>query len=103
MRVTPISRCLDRRLVLFGFDVGDLLCVFFTLSCLYLVFGQTQMKILCVWLPTVSLACILRYGKKGKPEKYIIHWVRFQIMPGVFEAFEGCTAREFKQLLKENK
>ena len=87
MRVTSISKCLDRKLVIFGFEVLDLLAVFLLLSVLNLVFGQMPFKWLLTWAPTVSLACLLRWGKRGKPEKYLVHWIRFQIKPGVYSAF----------------
>ena len=87
MRTTSVSRCLDRKLVLFGFEVLDLIAVFLLLSVLNYVFGQLPFKWLFVWAPSVTLACVLRWGKRGKPEKYLVHWVRFQIKPGVYSAF----------------
>jgi hypothetical protein len=87
VRVTNISKCLDRKLVLFGFEVLDLLAIFLVLSILNLLFGQMPLKSLFVWAPTVTLACILRWGKRGKPDKYLVHWVRFQIKPGIYSAF----------------
>lgn len=87
MRATSVSKCLDRKLVMFGFEVLDLLAVFLVISILNLVFGQIPLKWLFVWAPSVSLACVLRWGKRGKPEKYLIHWIRFQIKPGVYSAF----------------
>jgi hypothetical protein len=99
MRVTAVSKCLDRKLILFGYEVFDLLAIFMALSILNLVFGQTPLKWLFVWLPTLALALLLRYGKRGKPEKYMIHWVRFQIRPGVYSAFlEAPHAVEPPQL-----
>jgi len=87
MRTTSVSKCLDRKLVLFGFEVLDLLAVFLLLSVLNFVFGQLPFKWLFVWAPSVSLACVLRWGKRGKPDKYLVHWIRFQIKPGVYSAF----------------
>jgi hypothetical protein len=90
LRVVNVSKCLDKRLILFGFEVYDLLAIFLTLSVLNLLFGQmnTGMKFLFVWLPTVIIALVLHYGKKGKPEMYLVHWVRYQIKPGTLSAFE---------------
>jgi hypothetical protein len=89
LRSINVSKCLDKRLILFGFEVYDLLAIFLTLSILNLVFGQlgTGMKILFVWAPTAIMALVLYYGKKGKPEMYLIHWVRYQIKPGTLSAF----------------
>jgi hypothetical protein len=89
LRSVNVSKCLDKRLILFGFEVYDLLAIFLTLSVLNLLFGQmsTGMKLLFVWLPTVIIALVLHYGKKGKPEMYLVHWVRYQIKPGTLSAF----------------
>jgi len=92
MRVVPVSTCLDRRLQLLGFDVLDLLAVFLVLSVLNLLFGQTTLRVPLVWIPTAVLALVLRYGKRGKPDRYLIHWLRFQLRPGVLSAFEEPTS-----------
>lgn len=87
MRQVEVSKCLDKKLIMFGFEVIDLLAIFLVLSVLNLVFGQTSLKIPLVWLPSLTLALVLKYGKRGKPDKYLVHWLRFQIKPGVLEAF----------------
>lgn len=87
IRVTPISKCLDRKLVIFGFEVLDLIGIFIALSVLNLLFGQSSLRWLLVWLPTAALAALLRLGKRGKPEKFLTHWVRFQVRPGAYSAF----------------
>lgn len=94
MRLTPVSKTLDKKLTLLGFEVLDLLAIFLLLSILNLFFGQTAFKIPLVWLPSISLALTLRYGKKGKPDKYLIHWLRFQVKPGVYSAFLTPTQRK---------
>ena len=97
MRVIPVSQCLDRKLRFMGFEVGDVLAVFLTLSVLNLLFGQSSFKVALVWGPTVMLALILKYGKRGKPEKFIIHWLRYQVSPGVYEAFPEPTPESTKE------
>ena len=87
LKSTHVSKCLDKKLQIFGFEIPDILAIFLILSILNLVFGQTQMKIFLVWLPPIALAVALRLGKKGKPDNFLIHWVRFQFRPGVLSAF----------------
>ena len=87
LQVTPVSRCLDKKLQLFGFEMFDLIIVFLFLALLNLLFGQTNYKILLVWLPPILLSGVLRFGKKGKPEKYLLHLFRFQFLPGHYSAF----------------
>lgn len=91
LKSTPVSRCLDKKMILFGFEVPDLLAIFLTLSVLNFVFGQTSLKVFLVWLPTLVLAATLRFAKRGKPEGFLIHWLRYQIKPGVLSAFSDPT------------
>lgn len=91
MRTTNVSKCLDKKLIMFGFEVFDILTIFLTLSVLNFIFGQSSMKWLFVWLPTLAIALILKFSKRGKPDKYLIHWLRFQVKPGVLSAFHEPT------------
>lgn len=88
VRVSPISKCLDKKLKVLGFEVFDLFAVFLSISVLNFVFGSTSMKVPLVWIPSVSLALILYYGKRGKPDNYLVHWIRYQFSPSSFSAFQ---------------
>jgi len=91
LRTTSVAKCLEKKLLLFGFEVPDLLAIFLVLSVLNFIFGQTPLKIFFVWLPTIALAVALRLGKKGKPDNYLIHWMRFQTKPGTYRAFPEAS------------
>jgi len=91
LKTTPVAKCLDKKLLLFGFEVPDVLAIFLTLSVLNFIFGQTPLKIVFVWLPTAALALVLRLGKKGKPDNYLVHWLRFQMKPGTYRAFPDAS------------
>jgi hypothetical protein len=91
LRATPVAKCLDKKLLLFGFEVPDVLAIFLTLSVLNFVFGQTPLKFVFVWLPSLALAAVLRFGKKGKPDGYLVHWLRYQVKPGTYQAFPDPT------------
>ena len=94
LRQTPVSQSLDRKLKMFGFEVPDLLAIFIALATLNFVFGQTNFKLLFVWLPTALIAGVLHFGKRGKPDNYLIHWLRFQVKPGIYSAFPPPTRWE---------
>lgn len=87
LKTTSVAKCLDKRLLLFGFEVMDVLAIFLTLSILNFVFGQTSLKLFLIWIPTGILAAVLHFGKKGKPDNYLVHWLRYQIKPGTYKAF----------------
>ncbi len=91
LKTTAVAKCLENKLMIFGFEVLDVLGVFFVLSILNFIFGQTQMKLLLVWAPTLALAIFLSWGKRGKPPNYWVHWIRYQIKPGTYSAFNEAT------------
>jgi len=91
LKVTEVSRCLDKKMMIMGFEIPDLLIIFLTISILSFLFGSASMKWLFVWLPSLSLALTLKYVKRGKPDNYLIHWLRYQIKPGALKAFEEAS------------
>ena len=92
LKTTRMSQCLDKKTLIWGFEMADVLIVFLLLAVLNLLFGSTDQKLLLVWLPPFLLATILRYGKKGRPENYLIHWIRYQFSSGIY-----CAFKESKQ------
>ena len=91
LKTTSVAKCLDKKLLIFGFEVPDVLAIFLTLSVLNFIFGQTPLKIIFVWLPTLALTLVLKYGKKGKPDNYLVHWLKFQMKPGTYRAFPEAS------------
>jgi len=87
LKTTQVSRCLDKKLTLFGFEVADLLLIFALVAVLNLVVGDFSYSFLLTWLPAALFALVLRIGKRGKPDNYLTHLIRFQFKPGVLEAF----------------
>ena len=97
---TPVSKCLDKKTKIFGLEMGDLLLVFILLAALNIFFGRTDQKLFLVWLPPALLAFTLKFGKKGKPDNFIVHWLRFQFTPGVYSAFKEPTQNPFPPKLQ---
>lgn len=87
LNITNVAKCLDKKLILFGYEIPDLLLIFFVLSILNFIFGSTNQKLLLVWGPSALLAALLRFGKVGKPDNYLIHLIRSKMKPTFYEAF----------------
>ena len=87
IKTTPVSKCLDKKLLIMGYEIPDLIAIFILLSVLNLTLGSLGSKLLLVWLPTISFALILRYGKKDKPENYLVHLIRYKFAPKNLSAF----------------
>ena len=94
LKATSVSKCLDKKIVIMGFEIPDLLVIFLTLSILNFLFGTTSMKFVLVWLPAIALAFVLRISKRGKPDNYLVHWLRYQMRPGVLSAFQDPSTWE---------
>lgn len=88
---TPVSRCLDKKSQIFGYELIDLFAIFFSMAILNFLFGSTSMKLTLVWLPTLALAIALRVGKRGKPDNYLLHLGRFHLRPKSLSAFLYST------------
>jgi hypothetical protein len=91
LTTSPVYKCLDKKTIIFGFEIIDLFALCLLLALLNFVSGNTAWKMLFTWIPTVAAAMTLRIVKVGKPDNFLTHWVRYQIMPGVFSAFPECT------------
>lgn len=88
LRSEPTSQSLERKLLLAGFEVPDVLAIFLLLSVLHFVFGKTHYKLVLVWLPVIAAATALRIGKRGKPDNYLVHLAKFHTSPKYFSAFQ---------------
>jgi hypothetical protein len=87
LTTTPVPNCLEKKLTFLGYEVMDLMLIFGTLSILNFTLGAID-KLTFVWMPTVLLAITLRSGKRGKPDKYLEHKIRFHAQPKNLSAFE---------------
>ena len=87
LRTVSVSKCLDKKLLIFGYEIPDILALLFILSILNFIFGTSHLKIFLVWLPTLFLAIALRVSKQGKPDNYLIHLLRFKVKPRFLLAF----------------
>ena len=101
MKVTEVSKCLEKKLLLFGFEIPDLIAIFVFLSVLNLAFGNHPYKLFFVWVPPAILAIILRITKKGRPDNFLIHWIRYQIRPGVYCAFSSPKTSALLPVIKK--
>lgn len=87
LRSEPTSKSLEKKLLIAGFEVPDVLAIFLLLSILNFLFNGTSYKLALVWAPTAIVALILRIGKRGKPDNYLIHLGKFLVQSKYLSAF----------------
>ncbi len=90
---SKVSKSLDKKLKIAGYEVPDILAMFLMLSILSFIFSEAQYKFLITWGPVVVFAIILRIGKRGKPDNYLVHLVRFLARPKYFSSFESPASK----------
>ncbi len=88
VRSEPTSQSLEKKLLIAGYEVPDVLAIFLLLSILNFVFGGIGNKLLFVWGPTILAAIVLRIGKRGKPDNYLVHLAKFHTKPKYLSAFK---------------
>lgn len=86
--VSKVSRSLDRKTLIFWLEVTDIFVVMMFCSILNFVFGGTGMKLYFVYLPTLLLAATLIIVKRGKPEKFLIHFLKYQFQTKHLRCFD---------------
>ncbi len=71
--VSSVPRALEMKSKIFGFEIPDLLIIFLNMTLMNLVFGTTSFRYPLVWGTTLSLALVLFFAKRGKPDNYLHH------------------------------
>lgn len=79
---TSVPRALEMKSKLFGFELGDILLIFFNLAATNLIFGSTSFRYPLVWGSTLILALVVFFLKRGKPDNYLQHLGEFWTRPG---------------------
>lgn len=101
LKTSRVYRCLEKKMLIFGFEIIDLFAIFSFLATLNFFLQGVPYKFLFTWVPALGLALFLRLGKAGKPENYLLHLARFYLTPTVFGAFPLAPRR--KQFLAKGK
>lgn len=93
--VSKVPRALEMKSKLFGFELPDLLIIFFNLAITNLIFGGTSFRYVMVWGTTLSLALFLYLAKRGRPDNYLQHLGEYIARPAYFAA--GSADRLYRK------
>ncbi len=94
-----VPRALDLKNKLFGFELADVLIVFFSLSVTNLIFGGTHFRVPLVWGANTVLALVLHFSKKGKPDGYLQHLGEY--LSTREQRFAGLPDCKYKKFFRE--
>ena len=93
LRTSEVYWCLDKKALVFGFEIVDMFVIFSVLAILNFVLRGVPYKFFLSWGPAALLALGLRLGKAGKPENYLLHLARRLFAPVIFSAFPLAPRR----------
>ena len=85
---STVQRNLDAKLKIGNIEAFDLLIALICGAVLNLFFSGTALEMpLVIGVPLTILA-VCYFGKRGKPEKYLPHLLRYHLEPAFFSAGE---------------
>ncbi|MGE3974771.1 MAG: hypothetical protein AB7F59_09630 [Bdellovibrionales bacterium] len=95
---TKVPRALEMKSKLFGYELPDLLLIFFNLAITNLIFGTTSFRYPLVWGTTLGLALFLYFAKRGRPDGFLQHLGEYLAQPA-YRAAGGADRlyRKFKR------
>lgn len=89
LRSSKVFRKLDAKWKIGGLELPDLLFVLILSAVMNLFFGRTILALPLVIVTPLAVAALLYFGKKNKPENYLIHLARYHLSPGFYSAGEN--------------
>ncbi len=88
LKVSTVHRKLDARFKIGGIDATDLLAVLFTATVMNLIFGRFSFGLIFIFGIPAVLFFVLYFGKRGKPDGYLLHAIKYYLSPGELWAGE---------------
>lgn len=88
LKSSTVHRRLDARFKIGGIEATDLLVVLILASLMNLFFGRLAIGPIFIFGLPGALFCALYFGKRGKPEGYLLHALKYHISPGELWAGE---------------
>lgn len=78
---SAVPRTLETKAKILGLELSDVLILFLNLSIQNLVFGSTSIKLPAVFGSSIALAFVLFVFKRGKPDRFLQHFVQHLLLP----------------------
>lgn len=86
LKTSTIHRKLNAKFKIGGIDAADLLSVLLCAAIMNLFFGRLSFGPIFIFGFSAVLFFVLYFGKKGKPDGYLFHAVKYYLSPGELRA-----------------
>lgn len=94
LETSTVHRNLEVKMRVFGLEAFDILSVLIFSAIMNMLFGQTTLAPVFVFILPGLVLMTLVLGKKNKPDDYLIHLVRYLLTRGSYSAGEVGTKEE---------
>jgi len=91
---SQVHRDLDAKFKIGGLEAFDLLMALIFGAVMNLFFGGTPFEVPLAVGGPIAIILVMYLGKKGKPENYMAHLLKFYMEPGFFSAGEPPSHQE---------
>lgn len=88
LKTSSIHRNLDAKFKIGGVEAADLLAVLIVGAVMNLFFGRLSIGPIFIFGVPGILFCALYFGKRGKPDGYLLHAIKFFVSSGALRAGE---------------
>jgi len=88
LKTSTVHRNLDAKFKIGGIEAADLLAVLLTGAVMNLIFGRLSIGPIFIFGVPGILFFALYFGKRGKPDGYLMHALKFFISSGELRAGE---------------
>lgn len=92
---TKVSRSLDKKSLILWLEITDIFLIVTFCTLLNICFSGI-LKIYFVYTPTIILAITLILTKRGKPENYLNHLIKFYLSPKYLSCFNSGSLNRGK-------
>ncbi len=91
LKTSTVHRKLDAKFKIGGIEAADLLAVLLLAAVMNLFFGRISFGPIFIFGLPALLFCSLYFGKRGKPDGYLLHAVKYILSPGELWAGEKAN------------
>lgn len=86
LKTSTVHRNLDAKFKIGGVEAADLLAVLLVGAVMNLIFGRLSIGPIFIFGLPGFLFCLLYFGKRGKPDGYLMHALKFYVSSGELRA-----------------
>ena len=95
LETTPVYRNLEAKTKIAGMEACDLIFVLLLACLMDLIFSTTHLRTAAVFVLPSCAGIVLYFGKRGKPDNYLQHFIRYHCTPSRYSA--GAQSQDKNQ------